>query len=287
MGCVCQGMDRIYKEKMKHLICSDIDGTLLNIDRVLSEKTIQLFKKLKDKYPIVLISSRMPKSMRLLQNELEITNHPLIAYNGNLIIDNDTILYSESLSTDISYAVSNYVKGTTIHLSLYHNDNWNVPQDDFWAKREMNNTRVKPKIQPIEQTLDQWQSKQWGAHKIMCMGEENEIDVLYKKLLSNHANELHAYRSKSTYIEISPIAKDKASAILFLIQNKYPELSMENVISFGDNYNDATLLQQSGIGVAVANAKPEILKLASNITSTNINDGVALFLNEMENNGQL
>ena len=53
---------------------------------------------------------------------------------------------------------------------------------------------------------------------------------------------------------------------------------MGHVVAFGDNYNDATLLKKVGVGVAVANAKEEILNKANKITKANIEDGVALFL---------
>ena len=68
------------------LVCSDIDGTLLNKDRELSLKTIEIFRKIKEKHPIILISSRMPKAMTHLQKEMDILSHPLIAYNGGQIL---------------------------------------------------------------------------------------------------------------------------------------------------------------------------------------------------------
>ena len=111
----------------------------------------------------------------------------------------------------------------------------------------------------------------------MCMGEEKEIEVLYQQL-QLHRNEINTYRSKSTYIEVSHIEQDKASALALLLKKKYPEIDMNNVIAFGDNYNDATLLEKVGLGVAVANAREEILANANHITKANIEDGVALFL---------
>jgi len=67
------------------LICSDIDGTLLNKDKELSTATIREIKRLSH-IPFVLISSRMPKAMRHLQHELGNTDAPIIAYNGGLIL---------------------------------------------------------------------------------------------------------------------------------------------------------------------------------------------------------
>ena len=73
------------------IICSDIDGTLLNKERELSDRTIKVIKD-NSETPFILISSRMPKAMVHLQRELDITHLPLIAYNGGLVIDNKDIL---------------------------------------------------------------------------------------------------------------------------------------------------------------------------------------------------
>ena len=263
------------------LICSDIDGTLLNKDRQLAEKTIAVFQVLKERFPVVLISSRMPKSLRLLQSELKIETHPLIAYNGSLILDGNETLLSQELSLQQMEKLVGYVEGTSIHLSLYHKDEWVVPAYDYWAKREENNTRVRPLVQDLSLTLADWKKRGLGAHKIMCMGEAAEIEILYQKLRAEHAEEMHAYRSKDTYIEVSPIDQDKAAALEHLLTIKYPEIEMEHCIAFGDNYNDSTLLEQAGIGVAVANAKREVLELADVITEKNTEDGVANYLEKI------
>lgn len=265
------------KQENIKLICSDIDGTLLDKDRALSEKTKAVFSQLKDKYPSVLISSRMPKSLRQLQAELGIENNPIIAYNGSLIQSKGETLFSQEMPFALLEKMVEYIKGTNIHLSLYHKDEWVVPADDYWAKREAHNTKVNPGIAPLTASLADWKKRNISAHKVMCMGEEEEIDLLYQQL-QLHQNEINAYRSKNTYIEVSHIEQDKASALLLLLQQKYPEISMENVVAFGDNYNDATLLENVGLGVAVANAKEEVLKKAKTVCKANIADGVAFFL---------
>ena len=260
------------------LICSDIDGTLLDKNRSLSKKTLEEMHRLGRHYPIVLISSRMPKSLRQLQAQLKSTHQPLIAYNGSLILDGETILFSQEIPFDLIENLQSYIKNTSIHLSLYHKDEWIAPADDYWAKREANNTRVKPAIQELAKTIKDWKERSISAHKIMCMGDAKEIELLYNRLREFHAHEINAYRSKDTYIEISHIRQDKASALAFLLNKKYPSLSMQNVIAFGDNYNDKTLLEQVGIGVAVANAKPEIIAIADSVSFANTEDGVAHYL---------
>ena len=149
---------------------------------------------------------------------------------------------------------------------------------DYWAKREEFNTKVTPVIKLGQAVLSTWEKEGKGAHKIMCMGEENEIHALYQWLENTFSNDLTLYRSKPTYIEISHKSISKKTAIEVLLKSEYPTFSMENVVAFGDNYNDIEMLKSVGMGVAVANAKEEVLKIANKVTDTNVNDGVAKVL---------
>ena len=117
------------------LLCSDIDGTLLDKDRALSVKTKAVIRALKDRYPVILISSRMPKSLGQLQKELTIEKAPIIAYNGSLIQNGEETLLSQEMPFSLLKKMKDYVKNTNIHLSLYHRDEWIVPAYDYWASR--------------------------------------------------------------------------------------------------------------------------------------------------------
>lgn len=262
------------------LICTDIDGTLLNKDRELSENTVKQVQRISP-LPFVLISSRMPDAMRHLQNEFGNSSTPLIAYNGGLIIDNDNILHSTMINNDVLEVIINQCSSTTIHLSLYHANEWYVPSMDYWAKREANNTKVTPTVKPNVTVLNHWRNEGKGAHKIMCMGDEREIDTLYKSLEENYSNEIMLYRSKPTYIEISHSSISKKTAIEVLLEKCYPSFLMKNVVAFGDNYNDIEMLKSVGLGVAVSNANDEVLAIADRITDTNKNDGVAKMIEKL------
>jgi hypothetical protein len=261
------------------LICTDIDGTLLNKDRVLSKTTIEQVQRVSS-IPLVLISSRMPNGMRHLQREFRNKKTPLVAYNGGLILNDDTILHSTFIKNNVLAEIINQCTNTSIHLSLFHADEWYVPAMDYWAKREENNTKVTPIVKSNIEVLDAWNTEGKGAHKIMCMGDETEIDILYKSLEKNFSNEIMLYRSKETYIEISHKDVSKKTAIDLLLKHCYPTLSMDNVVAFGDNYNDIEMLKAVGLGVAVGNANYEVLKVAKVITDTNKNDGVAKAIKE-------
>ena len=266
------------------LVCSDIDGTLLNKDRQLSRRTIDILKKVKDEMPVVLISSRMPKAMRHLQEELDILRHPLISYNGGLVQDYSNgeakVLSSIEISINIAELVIEFSKGSSIHTSLYHNDEWYVAELDYWAKREMNNTKVEPEVADLLGICTQWKSENKGAHKIMCMGDASDIQLLYNYLIMHHTDTVHVYRSKDTYIEIASKKISKLSALDFLLDHSY-DIDLSEVIAFGDNYNDEEMIGGVGMGVAVSNARDEVKAVSKAITKGNKEDGVAIFLEGM------
>jgi Cof subfamily protein (haloacid dehalogenase superfamily) len=223
----------------------------------------------------------MPKAMRYLQEELGNTQTPLIAYNGGLILNNGDVIESTFIDNKILETIILKCKNTSIHLSLYHADEWYVPLMDYWAKREYTNTKVVPNVKSNELVLKTWIKEQKGAHKIMCMGVEHEIDTLYKALEKDYSNDIMLYRSKSTYIEISHQSISKKTAIETLIKKYYPGVSMENVMAFGDNYNDIEMLKSVGMGIAVANANEAVMQVAKKVTDTNKNDGVAKAIKEL------
>ena len=263
------------------LVCSDIDGTLLNKDRQLSQRTIDILKKIKEIVPVILISSRMPKAMRHLQEELDILTHPLICFNGSLVLDYSSgvkeVLSSIEIPINIAELIIKFSSGSTIHTSLYHNDEWYVAALDYWAEREMNNTKVKPEIADLFEVCKQWKSDNKGAHKIMCMGDASEIQLLYNYLIMHHSETLHVYRSKDTYIEIASKEISKLSALDFLLDHSY-DINLSEVVAFGDNYNDKEMIDGVGNGVAVANAREEVKAISNAITKSNKEDGVAIFL---------
>lgn len=259
-------------------ICTDIDGTLLNRERQLSQKTIGVVKSLGKSFPVILASSRMPSAMRHLQVELDIEHHPLIAYNGGYVLQYESGRVTEYCSVEIPALVVQEIllmsRGTTIHNSVYWKDEWYTPAFDQWTEREEKITRVRSVVTDVSEKISHWKAEGHGAHKVMCMGPEAEIHVLEQRLKENLSREIHIYRSRPTYLELAPGVISKATGLELLLEKLY-DFPMKNVISFGDNYNDIEMLIRSGLGIAVANAREEVLSVANEITGKSVDDGVA------------
>ena len=265
------------------ILFSDIDGTLLDAQRTLSEKTIKVLSELKDRLPIVLVSSRMPVQMYYLQEKAGILGMPLIAYNGALVLDGEKQLHSVEipiiLCEEIVAMNHQYAEGK-VHISFYNYNEWYVPQTDAWAEREERNTCTKPVVKPNEEVISLWKAQNKGAHKLMLMGEEHFIEKMWQLLQEKMSGQLQLYRAKNTYIEITLQGISKLTGINVFLEH-HPDITLAEAIAFGDNYNDQEMLEAVGLGVAVANAREEVKAIANATTHHHKEDGVALYLSEL------
>lgn len=265
------------------VVCTDIDGTLLDSRRELSAKTIAIFKNLPPDVMVVLASSRMPAAMRHLQEQLGVLYQPMICYNGGFLIQYRAgnsapdVLDSVTMPLDVCAGIIALTRGTGIHTSLYFEDEWYAPAWDYWSEREARITKADPVVMPLEGVLAKWSENRNGAHKVMCMGDEKEIGIMEAGLQKSFSKDIHIYRSRPTYLELAPRAISKGSALELLLKAKNHS-TLAEVIAFGDNYNDIELLRIAGHGVAVANGREEVKAVAAEITADSKQDGVALSL---------
>ena len=86
---------------------------------------------------------------------------------------------------------------------------------------------------------------------------------------------LQCYRGEKWYAFL-PAGSGKIEAIRALSETS--GICLEDTAAFGDDRNDVEMLRLCGKGVAVANAVPEALEAADEITLSNDEDGVAVWL---------
>lgn len=263
---------------------SDIDGTLLNADREPSPALKTEVARLTEKgIPFILISSRMPQAMTWIQDELGISGLPLVAYNGGLVIVDGQVVHSQEMSIAWVATVRKLNEKLGLSVQLFHGEEWYVEEMDHYARREEHNTRVKPQVKGARAVADDWADRPVSAHKIMVMGDPAGIDQMVAQLEEiSDGNYLHLYRSKEDYLEIASKEISKLTGINKVLELKYPDLTPADCVAFGDNYNDIEMLRGVGLGVAVANAKQEVLAVADVVAGPAKEDGVALALREYQ-----
>ncbi len=259
------------------ILCSDLDGTLLATKNNVTDFAIAQISRIAPYTKVILVSARMPAAMTYIQKRLCIEEQPIICYNGALVLDGDQVLSSTEIAAPLLQEIYDMALALKVKLGLYQLNNWFVEEDTARVQKEIHHTQVTPVFQPTIETLAQWEYGQTGAHKLMLMGTKAGIDILYAQLTTRFASQLHIYRSNDTLIEVASKTISKLTAIQLLLNASE---SLEEVVAFGDNYNDLEMLQAVGCGVAVANARTEVKAIANYITLKNTEDGVAHFIKE-------
>ena len=259
------------------ILCSDLDGTLLSTKSDVSDFTIAEINRIKNHVRVVLVSARMPRAMTYLQRRLGIEDQPLICYNGALVLDGENKIASAEITIPFLNEVHALAMVHSIKLGLYHGNEWYVEENSERVRKEIRYTQTTPVFRATKDTLADWQSRELGAHKIMLMGTKNTSDAIFPILEERFSEALNLYRSNDTLIEIAPKSVSKLTAIKLLLKD---DEELSNVISFGDNYNDIEMLQYTGLGVAVGNAREEVKTIANEVTLANTDHGVASFIKQ-------
>lgn len=263
-----------------------------------SERNIEAIQKAIQKgTEVVFTTGRGPASVRALASEVGADNY-VICGNGSLVydlkkeetiyqnfLDKKKILQLIQICEENSIYYSVYTEDSIVTKSLnyntlfYHHENSRKPDD------KKTNINI---VQDIYQYVLDREKEDYS--KLMICDDNTiifnsiikklkmikNIDVLdvghmSRKIIKNGTEE---YPLEYYYTEVSSQNVDKWSAILKLIE--ILDIKPEEVMAIGDNVNDQTMLENAGLGIAMANSAPYIQKMADEITLDNNSDGVAV-----------
>lgn len=257
------------------ILCTDIDGTLLTSKNDVSNFTVREFSRIKGRLKIILVSARMPNAMNYLQKKLGLEKEPIVCYNGALILDGTTRIFSTTIPIRIVKSINHSAIKYEIKIGIYYNDEWYTSEKTDTIQKEIHCTRVTPIFETTKDTIDNLKRRGVGAHKLMLMGKKEALDFINSELQREFNIDLIMYRSNDTLLEVAPKHTSKLLGIQKLLKH---DETLDEIIAFGDNYNDIEMLKGVGYGVAVANAREEVKDIANKITLSNTDDGVAHFV---------
>ena len=238
----------------------DIDGTLANDDKIISNKSKTALLKLKEKGTILVLSSgRWDTYMLDFNKDLNIIDY-IIANNGASIIDvkNKKVLYEDILNTDEINLIEKYI------LNKNLNATYNGLYKQFKPGEIIDTS--------IYQIIIECNTKEEVSNFIKY------IDTIPTSKIGYVSAAYYKDKIVNTYsINVNINKTNKGNSISYLL-NKL-NIEKKYSICFGDNISDLPMFNACGIKVAVDNALPELKEHADYITLSNNDDGVAHFIN--------
>jgi len=258
------------------LIVFDLDGTLLDLEHKLQDKTIEAVKKVREKgIKTMVATGRMYCSAKPHTKLLGMVD-PVIAYNGALVIDpnDEKEIFHAPIPFEIADEITKMVVNNGYHLQLYIDDKLYVAEKNKY-------TDTYYDIAGIEANyvgrLDEFLSEE--PTKMLIIEEDENKQIEIKNFLNeNFKDKIELSSSYPSFIEITKKGISKAEPLKKLAA-KY-NLKREEIMVFGDGLNDLTMIEWAGKGIAMENAHPKLRESADDIAQNHTELGVAKYLKE-------
>lgn len=273
--------NKINQGTTKHFpfraIALDLDGTLTNHDKVVTPRTRQALLKAQELGTVIILASGRPTYGIVPVAEcleLEKRGGYILSYNGGNIVNAKTgeKLFSQFLPDAVIPILYKYAKEKN-HALLGYAGNEIITEmpDDQYVKEE---SRInKMNIRKVDNLLDALEPH---PTKLLMTGDPTDMLKAEEELVEILGEKMDIFRSAPFFLELVPKGIDKAQSLLRLLSKI--NLTPADLMAFGDGYNDLSMLKLAGVGVAMANAAPEVRADADYVTLSNEEDGVAAAL---------
>lgn len=253
----------------KKLFVFDIDGTLLDDNKNLSETTKKAIKNLKKRHEVAIATGRNRTMAMEVIKELEISNY-IVCNGAAAYYQNDTI-YSNSLDKrELNQLIE--MADENGHQMIYET------VDHLRRRNKEPNSRMKEGMHHVGFPVPEFDREYYKNQSLVqcLLFYTKEEAKLYEE---NIFSQFRFVRWHDYGVDVLPVDGSKYETITRLAQ--HIGISNQNIIAFGDGFNDLEMLRHVGTGVAMGNAKDEVKKVADIVTSSNGDDGICTALKKM------
>ena len=253
------------------LLLSDVDGTLVTKDKVLTEAAIAAAAALGEAgIALALTSSRPARGMRMLVEPLKLTT-PLGGFNGGVLTDPDlTAIETHPINPATAREVVDQLLEDGLDVWVYTETDWLVRKADApHVAREAWILKFDPHVVSTF-TDDHLQT----AVKIAGVSDDHAlIAASEKKAQAAFGDKVSATRSAAYFIDVTDPFANKGQVVHTLA--KRLNIEPAQIATIGDMQNDTLMFKQGGFSIAMGNAEDEVKAQASAVTDSNENDGWA------------
>ncbi|MFP4106842.1 MAG: Cof-type HAD-IIB family hydrolase [Phycisphaerae bacterium] len=255
-----------------HLVAIDLDGTLLNSGKEITETTSKILRTAREQknVRIVLATARPPRSVRPFYELLDLDT-PMINYNGALVYDPtcSRVVLHRPMACKTVRAIVDLARSVQpkVLVSAEVMDKWYTDYYDPAYDTETGLLYKPDVVGPVEQWLNQ------PITKLLLLGKPERLSEVEKHIQKRFLHQVSVVHTEGHLMQIMHITAGKAQALRTVAGEL--NIPREQVMAIGDNANDVGMLQWAGVGVAMANAAEPVLRVADYVTDHHDADGAA------------
>ncbi len=262
------------------LIAMDLDGTLNNDQKLITEKTKQALMDAQKKGIRLALASARPSPGLFRERDalrLQDYNGILMSYNGGRIVDAATnrVLFETCMDIEETRQVLRRLEKMPVTPILDDGVQFYVTDKNAYkVDYECTNNRMEcTEVENLADFLN------FAPIKILMSVQPEEISAVQAEIAAFLPESLTVVQTAAFYLEVIPREINKGQGIRDICRTI--GITPEEVISFGDAENDIPMLRAAGMGVAMANAKDDVKAAADMVTLSNNDDGIAAALEKL------
>lgn len=256
------------------MIAADLDGTLLDPGKSISARTESAVKAAIGAGALfVLNSGRMPESMAGYAAQLNV-NAPIICFNGALTYDARTKRESARIPLGRDSAIT--ILRMAEDMGLYIQGFWG---HHFYCAEYTDKTAFyEDKAGVIAQVTGEPLSGilPGDVYKLLVIVDPGQMREILPRFVRAFGEEANCAASSDTFIEIVSRDANKGAALRALGASR--GVAPSEILAFGDELNDLSMLTMAGYGYAMANAPEEVRRRTRLVAPSNAEDGLAQVL---------
>lgn len=256
------------------IIFLDIDGTLTNSRKLITEKTRKTIMKAAGNGLIIAVASGRPEpglAYAARELEMSVIGGYLLPFNGGIIKNAMTneVIASDTISREALETAFEIAMKYGIGILTYKDG------DIIAADRIDKYIEIESRINgmPVNLTNRFLDGIDFDPVKCLLTGEPDIMEKAEKELAVRLFGKANVFRSEPFFIEVVPNGIDKAASIKRLTE--LLGISGEEIIACGDGFNDVSMIKYAGLGVCMANGCDAAKAVADYIAPSNDEDGVA------------
>lgn len=266
--------------KVRGIIALDLDGTLLNSQKQLTEGNRRALERAYEVgYAIVPTTGRFYNGMPQCIRGLPFVRY-IITINGAEVADLETgeVIYSAEIPNERALAVYEAMDSENVLYDCYqHNAAFmsasHKERIDTMVSSEHYREMLHRLRKPVPDLKGFLRESGDDVQKIQLFTVDRALRLQLMEKLPTMFDGLAVSSSVIDNIEINDSRAHKGAALLALAEHL--GLSREDTFAFGDGLNDLTMLRDAGIGFAMENGEPEVKAIADRVTIGCDEDGVA------------
>lgn len=263
----------------QHLIALDLDGTLLKDNKTISNRSKEALFKAKKAGHIVMIATGRPfRSSSMYYKELGL-NTPIVNFNGAFIhhpLDQNWGVYHDTLDLKTVKEIVEIADEFRVKNILAE-----VIDDVYFHYHDETLLDIFGMGEPNIETGDLRKILKHDPTSVLIHPEETNVDQIRKYLSDVHAAVIDHRKWAAPWhvIEIIKLGLNKAVGVQKVAD--YYNIPTERIVAFGDEDNDLEMIEHAGHGIAMGNAIDELKNIAKEVTLSNEEDGIAIYLEEL------